>query len=353
MFLYDCWYVVAWRDQVRQGELMKATLLNQPIVLYRGSDRNVVALADRCPHRLAPLSLGRVEGDALRCMYHGIKFGADGQCLEVPGQDRIPGAMRVRRYPVVESGCWVWIWMGDPRRADLALLPPGLISRTDPDWVVAGGQIDYEANYELINDNLLDLSHISFVHANTIARNSLQWGETRPEVRELKRGVRVERWLVNDPVPVHVAESPDVRLDRWTGYDFLAPGVFLLTSKYYPLGTAQNINFVAPAADPHYQNMTQQAVTPITHNTSIYYYTCGHRVQDTCDGRIERQLASVEKAFAEDRVLIEAQQLVIQQSPGAQMLATTNDGAVIRFRRIMKRLIKEQELLEPGEQVLP
>ncbi len=353
MFLYDCWYVVGWRDRVQPGELVKATVLNQSLVLYRGSDHRLTAMADRCPHRLAPLSLGRVEGDALRCMYHGIKFGCDGRCIEVPGQDRVPGAMRVRTYPVAEHGCWIWVWMGDPEKADLRLLPPGLIGNDDPEWVVSGGQMDYQANYELINDNLLDLSHISFVHAKTLARHSLQWGETRPQIQELKRGVSVERWLVSDPVPVHIAEDPDVRLDRWTYYEFLVPGIFLLTSRYYPVGTAERIGFRTPEADPLFQNMTQQAVTPVTATTSIYYYTCGHRMRDTRPGRIEQQLASIEKAFAEDRTIIEAQQRVIQQSPGEEMVATTNDGAVMRFRRIMSRLIKEQELGEPREQVLP
>src|SRR5271165_7220434 len=123
MFLRNCWYVAGWSHHFAEDALVARTMLDEPIVLYRKRDRTVVALEDRCCHRLAPLSLGRREGDDLRCMYHGLKFGPDGRCKEIPGQAAIPAKAAVRGYPVVERGSWIWVWMGEAARADVAQIP--------------------------------------------------------------------------------------------------------------------------------------------------------------------------------------------------------------------------------------
>jgi phenylpropionate dioxygenase-like ring-hydroxylating dioxygenase large terminal subunit len=127
-----------------------------------------VALQDRCCHRFAPLSLGDVEVDGIRCRYHGIKFGADGLCIEIPGQEKIPPQMCVRAYPLVEQHGILWIWPGDISRADPALIVD-VHWNDDPAWPVARGYIHYQANYQLIADNLLDFSHLTFVHRTTLA----------------------------------------------------------------------------------------------------------------------------------------------------------------------------------------
>src|SRR5215472_7160636 len=120
MFLHNCWYVAGWSHDIATGSLVSRTILDEPIVLYRTADGSVVALEGRCCHRLAPLSGGRIEGDDLRCMYHGLKFAPSGKCIEVPGQDLIPSTAVVRSYPVAEQDCWVWVWMDDPGLADPA-----------------------------------------------------------------------------------------------------------------------------------------------------------------------------------------------------------------------------------------
>ncbi|MDB5859396.1 MAG: aromatic ring-hydroxylating dioxygenase subunit alpha [Ramlibacter sp.] len=343
MFLRNCWYVAGWTRDVQGDAVVARKIIGDRVVLYRQPSGRLVALQDRCPHRHAPLSLGRIEGDTLRCMYHGLRFGADGRCVEVPGQDTIPAKACVRSYPVREAGCWIWVWMGDPEQADAALIPPGLVGHDDPAWVLGGESLSYQANYELINDNLLDLSHISFVHRNTLARQSLQWGETRPDTRELPRGVRVERWLRDDTAPAHCAPPPGERFDRWTWYDYLAPGVFLLQSEYHAPGTAQAAGLRRPDGPrPRYVNLTQQAVTPVDERHTIYYFTAGHRPEDGYAGRTSLQVAAVVKAFEEDRTVIEAQQKVIDELPPVPMVPTGADGAVTRFRRVMQRLMAEE-----------
>ena len=109
MFLHNCWYVAGWSHDFSSERPVARTMLGEPIVLYRKADGGIAALADRCCHRLAPLSKGRIEGDDLRCMYHGLKFAPSGSCVEIPGQSVVPSHARVRAYPVVEQDCWVWV----------------------------------------------------------------------------------------------------------------------------------------------------------------------------------------------------------------------------------------------------
>jgi nitrite reductase/ring-hydroxylating ferredoxin subunit len=141
MWIRNAWYVAAWSHEVANEGLLARTIMNDPLVLYRIGNGSVVAMEDRCCHRLAPLSLGRREGDDLRCMYHGLKFGPDGRCNEIPGQTTIPAKAVVRGYPVVERGSWVWVWMGEAARADVSQIPE-TIATTDRDWNIQTGCLD-------------------------------------------------------------------------------------------------------------------------------------------------------------------------------------------------------------------
>src|SRR5436190_22179122 len=142
MWVRNAWYVAGWSHEFAPGAIHARTLIDQPIALYRTADGGLVALEDRCCHRFAPLSLGRLEQDDLRCMYHGLKFAPDGRCIEIPGQPMIPPAARVRTYPAAESGAWIWIWMGDAAAADPKLIPY-TTAEEDPDWHVRTGTLDY------------------------------------------------------------------------------------------------------------------------------------------------------------------------------------------------------------------
>src|SRR5271156_4921817 len=113
MWVRNAWYVAAWSHELGAEQILARTICNEPVVLYRKSDGTVAVLEDRCCHRFAPLSMGRREGDDLRCMYHGLKFAADGRCVEIPGQALIPPKAAVRSYPVAERGNWIWLWLGE------------------------------------------------------------------------------------------------------------------------------------------------------------------------------------------------------------------------------------------------
>jgi vanillate O-demethylase monooxygenase subunit len=162
-FVKNCWYVASWSHELEVGKPMGRVIAGEPVVLYRTTSGKVAAFEDSCPHRRAPLSLGRVEGDDLRCMYHGMRFGPDGICNEMPGCEKIPAKARARIVPVAEQDNWVWVWLGQPTRADRALIPQGF-GADGQGWRMKFGQLDYSAYYELLNDNLCDGSHIAFLH---------------------------------------------------------------------------------------------------------------------------------------------------------------------------------------------
>lgn len=171
MFIKNGWYAAAWAKDIGHA-LQQQWIAGEPVVFYRTQAGEVVALHDRCPHRRAALSKGNLVGDDVQCAYHGITFDCSGKCVSVPGQDKIPGALTVRRYKVVEKWQWIWIWMGNAEEADESLLP-AFEYNDSPGWKAVGGCIPVKANYQLLVDNLLDLTHETYVHGKTIGNNAV------------------------------------------------------------------------------------------------------------------------------------------------------------------------------------
>jgi len=339
MFLRNCWYVAGWSHQVASGEIVARTIVGEAIVLYRTASGAITVLRDRCCHRFAPLSRGRLEGDDIRCMYHGLKFSASGACVEIPSTDNIPSGVFVRSFPVVEQDRWIWVWMGDPALADRSLIPRA-IGHEDPAYSLGTGELYYDANYQLIHDNLLDLTHLSYVHENTLGRKSTSWGRTQPLVTPLERGVRVQRWL-RDTTAASYAPLPNgTRVDQWSSYDFVVPGVFLLTSTGFPVGTAERFPDGPAGIEPTYTTVTSQAVTPITERSTIYYYSGGQPARETSDEKIRFQIEFFGVAFNEDKAMIEAQQRIVDEAHGETMMTLSFDRSVAQFRRLMAKLVE-------------
>ena len=239
IFLRNSWYVAAWDHELIDGKKLARMLLERPIVLYRGASGKVVALDDRCCHRAAPLSMGRIEGDDIRCMYHGMKFDTSGKCIQIPGQDIIPPKLGVRSYPVVERYNLIWIWMGDAEKADPNLIvdyPP----LADPKWRGLPGYMHYKANWLLIVDNLSDFAHLAFVHTHTLGGSEEYAYKTKPvAIEKLDDGFRVERWHMNaEPPPYHkkVISNRTDKIDRRNIGRMIIPGIFLLDTMFAPAG---------------------------------------------------------------------------------------------------------------------
>jgi vanillate O-demethylase monooxygenase subunit len=233
-FVRNCWYVAAWDHEIPPEALFERRILGESLLFYRKGSGQVVALDNKCCHRHAPLSLGRKEGDCVRCMYHGLKYDAEGRCVEIPGQGHVPAAVHVRAYPVIERKRWIWVWMGDTAGADPSLIPD-TFSLQDPGWRWKPGYLHYDASHLLIADNLLDFSHLSYVHESSLGGTS-RIAETRAKLERLPRGVRLERKISNSvPAPFHVRlGAPSGPVDRWWIYDYTVPGILLLDSGVKP-----------------------------------------------------------------------------------------------------------------------
>jgi phenylpropionate dioxygenase-like ring-hydroxylating dioxygenase large terminal subunit len=342
MFLRNCWYVAAWDYELIDGRLLRRTLLGDHVVLYRGESGRTVALADRCCHRGARLSMGRLEGDCVRCMYHGLKFDPSGKCIQIPGQDLLPPKLRVRSYPVVARDGLVWIWMGDPAVADPAQIVDIPYLR-DPKWNGLPAYLHYDANYLLIVDNLSDFAHLAFVHTRTLGGSEEYAYITKPvAIERLERGFRVERWHMNsDPPPFHRKVIPNKtdKVDRRNIGQMLVPGIFLLESMFAPAGQgAENGNL---AGARQYRNC--QFMTPETERTTHFFWAYLNDFEGDDQNVSRSLLASLTEGFHEDKRIIEAQQETLDYDPSFQLLAISADAALVHFRRTLDKLIAAEQ----------
>jgi vanillate O-demethylase monooxygenase subunit len=341
MFLRNSWYVFGWSHDLADAHRpLGRVILGEPIVVWRDGNGGLHAMEGRCPHRHAPLSMGRVEGDRLRCMYHGMEFDGAGRCVAVPLMPTPPD-VRIRVYPIVEKNDWLWVWTGEPEAADEALIPDAW-GLNDPGRPMRSNSIEYEANYQLVHDNLCDLSHLDFVHESTLMpATGTRWSDTAPRVTPQGRSIRIERWFEQARAPGY----DDVRVDVWSSYEFTVPGVFIMRGARYPAGTAAACGGQPPVGvEPINQNIEQQAVTPITATRTAYHYATG-LIGST--PAMTLSLASrmdvVMAAFEEDRAIIEAQQRIWDMTPAdhpKQFLP--QDKAPNMFRKMLKRLMDEE-----------
>jgi phenylpropionate dioxygenase-like ring-hydroxylating dioxygenase large terminal subunit len=339
-FVRNLWYVAAWSHDLGRDAPLGVSIVGEPMVLWRsGRDGRAVAFDDRCPHRHAPLSLGRIEGDDLRCMYHGLRFAPDGRCVELPGSGQAPARLCARAFPVVERWGWVWVWPGDPARADESLVPEAF-GLDDPDWVYRSGALDYEADYELLNDNLCDLSHLDFVHETSLGRSTgARWSNDHPRVTVEAHGLRIERWFVDHPLMSGRTE----RADTWSSYRYPLPGLFLLTTQSFPVGTAEASGFGAPEAKPLFRRIDQQSVTPIGVGRARYLWAFGLERASSTPSFVEGVYRVTRGSFDEDKRIIEAQQKLWDRTPPElRKAAIPQDHAPALFRRLIAQRLADE-----------
>ena len=338
-YVRNSWYVAAWSHDIAVAKPHAMQILGDRLVIYRSEAGKLAVLEDRCVHRLAPLSLGRCEGERLRCMYHGLLFDPDGRVVEIPGQDMIPDQARVRAYPAVERHNWVWVWMGTPDRADETLIPAA-VGLDHPDYLLAHGQLDYAAEAQLINDNLLDFSHLSFVHADSFKLGP-EPAATQASITPIEHGIRYRRWI--EALSSNGAGMPDVPADAYMAYDFLIPGVLLMAISSWPLGTAKRLDHGHPADLSEAVRdvaFTSQAVTPMGDKSARYFFSIGPHRAFGDDAMRDAMMAMVRKAFEEDRRMIEAQQRVIEATPQIRIMPTAHDRTLTMFKAKVERLAR-------------
>jgi phenylpropionate dioxygenase-like ring-hydroxylating dioxygenase large terminal subunit len=325
LFLKNSWYVAAWDREVTRRPLAR-TFLDLPVVLYRKQDGTAVALEDRCCHRQLPLSMGTVIEDCLRCGYHGLRFDPSGKCVEIPGQASIPPQAAVRAFPTLERFHWVWIWMGEPAKADSALIPnwwwadhsDWAFSRPDP--------IHVKCNYQLVADNVLDVTHLAYVHAGSIGAPSIT--EFPASVEREERLVRLTRWIRDRPPPPLYQQAGQFAgsVDRWQIVEHVPP--------------CFTVNFAGCSdAETKIELMALSAPTPET-GRSTHYFFGFVRNFGLHDPAVEEICSeSMVKVFNEDIPVLEAQQRMLELRPGAPKVDIAVDAAPLAARRLLQAMI--------------
>ncbi len=339
MFVKNAWYVAAHASECGQQPQppLARTILNEKMVLFRTADGKPVALEDRCCHRLAPLSLGDVEVGGIRCRYHGMKFNPRGECIEIPGQEQIPPGTCVRAFPLEERHGFLWIWMGAPDKAN----PDDIVDvhwNDAPGWPTAKGYIHYKANYQLIADNLLDFTHLTFVHKTTLANNAFP--NARPDIEPFENGIRLNRVIKNcDPSPLHgMAGKFTEKVDFWNRQVWWLPSIFENWAGSVPTSDSNAPHEQAGALHLRHFSL----LTPETEQTTHYFWIQPCEFPHDDHAIIEKVGKGIDTAFAEDRWIIEAQQEVMNSNPSIKPKALRNDAALGRVRYMIERLIEQE-----------
>ena len=357
-FPLNAWYAAAYDVEVKAA-LLPRTVCDQKLVMFRKSDGAAAILEDACWHRLLPLSMGRLEGDEVVCGYHGLVFNAQGRCTHMPSQETLNPSACVRSYPVVEKHRFVWVWPGDPAKADPALVPD-LHWNDDPAWAGDGKLITVNCNYRLVVDNLMDLTHETFVHGSSIGQQAV--AEAPFVATHGDRTATVTRWMENIEAPPFWAgqlfEARGYRgnVDRWQIIKFEAPCTVTIDVGVAETGTGA----VPPGGNQGDARLSDRSkgvngqvlntITPATEGTCHYFWAFA---RNYCLGeqRLTHQLREgVATIFREDELILEAQQKAMDAHPDHQFYNLNIDAGSMWARRLIDGLVARER---PASTVIP
>lgn len=332
MFLRNYWYAAATSQELSRA-LLQRWIIGEPVLLYRRGDGTPAAVSDVCPHRSYPLSMGELDGDNVRCLYHGLTFAPDGRCVHIPGQAAIAEGVSLPTYPAVEKWRLIWLWMGDPALADETTIPD-FHWNDDPEWHYVGDHLEIGCNYLLLTDNLLDLSHETFVHASTIG--NLAVAETPASASTEGEGVIVERRMEGCPAPPFYVKLKGYtgEIDRMQKIRFDPPANIVIESRSMPMG--------ANDSSEGLEYRVLNAITPGTEAVTHHFWSVPRNFAPEDEVTKVMYDGSV-KAFSEDVVVLEAQQEMLEKA--ADRIVWTNvdvDNGGLFARRIVSRLLKAE-----------
>ncbi|MBM3527652.1 MAG: aromatic ring-hydroxylating dioxygenase subunit alpha [Alphaproteobacteria bacterium] len=343
-YLSNAWYVAAWSDDVKEGQLLGRIILKEPVVIYRMEDGKIAALADRCAHRFAPLSMGKIVGrNRIQCPYHGLEYDTSGACMLQPhGTKNIPSRARVKSYPVIEKHKAIWIWMGD-QPADESKVPNFSVLDNVPElYSTKRDGFTIKANVELIIDNLLDLSHTSYLHEGILG--NAETVESDIGVDLDGSDVVVSRYAKSAKPPgMNKLMWPDVpdKVDKFTEMRWMAPSTLRLISGVCLPGSTKDSGSGYHAI---------HLLTPETDRTTHYFFTAVRfgvfSKGEELNRQIQQKIAETRRfAFEEqDAPVIEAQQRIIDdavQPVNPVILAI--DVGVVRYKQVLNRMIAAEQ----------
>ncbi|MGV9711504.1 aromatic ring-hydroxylating dioxygenase subunit alpha [Gordonia sp. NPDC003424] len=342
----NAWYVAAWDHEVGRSQILSRTIAGKPMAIYRTTDGRPVALADACWHRLAPLSMGKLVGaDGVQCPYHGLQFNSAGRCIKMPAQETINPSAMVSSFPVVERYRYVWVWPGDPTQADPSTIPD-MFQMDSPEWAGDGRTIDVRANYQLVLDNLMDLTHEEFVHSSSIGQDELS--ESDFIVTHTDRTVTVSRWMHDiDAPPFWLKNMRDKfpafegKVDRWQIIEFEVPSTIRIDVGVAKAGTG------APEGDRSQgvNGFVMNTISPVDERTALYFWAF---MRNYClDSQlITTQLREgVHGVFGEDEEMLTAQQQAIEANPDHEFYNLNIDAGGMWVRRLIQRMVEAERAL--------
>lgn len=344
MFVRNAWYIAAWGDELGAAPLARR-ICSEPIVLFRDRGGRAAALADRCCHRSAPLSLGTVVEAGIQCGYHGLVIDRAGKCVTVPGQRQIPGDATVRSYPLVEKNRFLWIWMGDPARADASLIVDFPYHDDPAKWPHKHTMYPIKGNYMLMVDNLMDLTHLGYLHGKTIGGNPSQHVAAEMKVVRTPTGVKFTRWMRNSlPPPSYVkAAGFTGRIDRLQSFEFVAPATILQWTGATDAGSG-----VEPD-DFAFKFRLFHGLTPETETTCFYFWSAANGYRQNEPETTEQLFGEIAVAFLEDAAMVQAQQARIGEFGEGGLVDIASDATRMTMRRHVDRMIAAEQRQEAAE----
>lgn len=346
MFPKNAWYVACTPDEIENKPLGRK-ICGESMVLYRGPEAQATALEDFCPHRGAPLSLGTLSEGRLRCGYHGLEMGCDGKTVSMPGQ-RVRGFPAIRAFPVIERYGFVWVWPGDPTQASADKLHH-LAWAESPDWAYAGGLYHIACDYRLMIDNLMDLTHETYVHAGSIGQPEID--ETPTQTATEGDRVTTARHMSGVAAPPFWRMAlrgnrlaDDRPVDRWQICRFTPPSHVMIE-----VGVA-HAGHGGYDADPAVKvsSIVVDFITPET-ETSIWYFWGMARNFNPQDAALTASIRDGQaKIFAEDLEMLERQQKNLLAHPERPLLKLNIDAGGVQSRRVLDRIIAQERAAAPG-----
>lgn len=340
MFIRNTWYIAAWGHDVKDVPLAR-TICNEEVVLFRDRTTGTVGvLEDRCCHRGTPLRLGEVTDQGLQCGYHGLVFNCAGTCVNIPGQERIPAKAKVRSYPVVEKDEFVWIWIGDPDKADASKILDYPYHNDHAKWPHKHGMYHVKANYMLLVDNLMDLTHLGFVHKSTIGGNAKVHIDAKMTVTPKDDGLHFIRWMLDCPPPPSYTKAVTFNgnVDRWQEFEYVAPGSILQWSGALDVGRDAVDN---RDQDGGFSLRLFHGLTPETENTCFYFWSTANGYRQDDPQATEQLFVEIGTAFKEDKLIVEEQQKTLEKTGENNLVDIVSDRARVHMRRIVQRLEKD------------
>jgi vanillate O-demethylase monooxygenase subunit len=330
------WYVAAFGHEVGR-DLLARTICGERLALYRTEGGDVVALADRCVHRQFPLSESRLDGDRVVCGYHGFTYDRSGTCVYVPAQARIPRTARVASYPVVELDSFVWVWIGRPSLADLDAIPraPWL---DNPAWTTVSGMEPVAARYSLLVDNLLDLSHETYLHGGHIGTPEVAETPIDTEVDEENGVVRVCRRMAEAACPPFYSASTGLsgRITRWQDIEYFAPCLYVLHSRVAPVGSRPRPDGTDPEG---FHTQVVYAIVPETEHSVLDFWAVARDFARDDESVSEFLAKANREVVIQDVNALNTLEKIVAAEPEAyQELSVNIDTGGLAARRMLRRL---------------